>query len=449
MPSTNGILNFKYGLQAKYDALTKDLNTVYFTTDEQRLFVGETEYTRPVQHGTELPAAFLPPDSLFVLENGTARTLYFSKDGASWEIIAKLPATITGGVFGSNTAGAVGFGDSIKIPKVTVDDRGFITAAEDVTITLPEQPADIKNTVTVTGDGNAITTAAFDDAGHALTLTKGETFATKQELTDAVGKITSFEIDSNGGVGYDSLPALKKAHPTGTAGVFYLVKNTDATDGNAFVEYFWTGTAYEMAGKFGEVDHSSLATKQELTDGLAEKVDKTTTVNGQALSGNVTITDITGNAGTADKLKTAVNINGIAFDGSKDITIDVGPDALSGLTDTTISDPANGQGLMYNGTKWVNRALTKSDVGLANVDNTADANKNVASAGKLTTARTITFAGDDATGSVEFDGSKDVSVTLTVDHATKADQDGAGNVISATYATKAELTNSALKWGTF
>lgn len=449
MPATNGILNFKYGLQSKYDVLTKDLNTVYFTTDAQRLFVGETEYTRPVQHGTELPAAFLPPDSLFVLENGTARTLYFSKDGASWEIIAKLPATITGGVFGSNTAGAVGFGDSIKIPKVTVDDRGFITAAEDVTITLPEQPADIKNTVTVTGDGNAVTTAVFDDAGHALTLTKGETFATKKELTDAVGKITSFEIDSNGGVGYDTLAALQAAHTTGTAGVFYLVKNPDATDGNAFVEYFWTGTAYEMAGKFGEVDHSSLATKQELTDGLAEKVDKTTTVNGQALSGNVTISDITGNAGTADKLKTAVNINGVAFDGSKDITIDVDPDALSGLTDTTISDPANGQGLMYNGTKWVNRALTKSDVGLANVDNTADANKNVASAGKLTTARTITFAGDDATGSVEFDGSKDVSVTLTVAHATKADQDGEGNVISAKYATKDELTNSALKWGTF
>lgn len=449
MPATNGILNFKYGLQAKYDALTKDLNTVYFTTDEQRLFVGETEYTRPVQHGDSLPSAFLPPDSLFVLENGTARTLYFSKDGASWEMIAKLPATITGGVFGANTAGAVDFGGSIKIPKVTVDDRGFVTAAEDVTITLPEQPADIKNTVTVTGDGNAITSANFDTAGHALTLTKGETFATKKELTDAVGKITSFEIDSNGGAGYDSLAALEAAHETGTAGVFYLVKNPDATDGNAFVEYFWTGTAYEMAGKFGEVDHSSLATKQELTDGLAEKVDKTITVNGQALSSNVTITDITGNAGTADKLKTAVNINGVAFDGSKNITIDVGPDALSDLTDTTISDPANGQGLMYNGTKWVNRAITKSDVGLANVDNTADANKNVASAGKLTTARTITFEGDDATGSVEFDGSKDVSVTLAVAHATKADQDGSGNVISATYATKDELTNSALKWGTF
>lgn len=87
--------------------------------------------------------------------------------------------------------------------------------------------------------------------------------------------------------------------------MFYLVVNPDATDSNAFVEYFWTGKAYEMAGKFGEVDHSSLATKQELTDGLANKVDKTTTVNGQALSGNVQINDITGNAGTATKLQTA------------------------------------------------------------------------------------------------------------------------------------------------
>ena len=44
--------------------------------------------------------------------------------------------------------------------------------------------------------------------------------------------------------------------------------------------------------------------------------------------------------------------------------------------------------------------LTKSDVGLGNVDNTADANKNVLSATKLTTARTI--------DGVSFDGSANI-----------------------------------------
>lgn len=445
MPAIKGVVDFKYGLQQAYTGLeTKDVNTLYFTTDTQRLFVGETEYTRPVGHGASLPGDFMPPDSLFVVENGNARSLYYSKDGESWDLIARLPASITAGVVGANTAGQLDFGASIKIPKVTYDDRGNITAAQDITVKLPAKPADIKNTVTVSGSGNAVTGASFDEAGHALTLTKGETFATKKELTDAVGAITSFEIDSNGGEGYADLAALKQAHATGTAGVFYLVVNPDATDSNAFVEYFWTGEAYEMAGKFGEVDHSSLATKQELTDGLAKKVDKTITVNGQTLDKNVTITDITGNAGTATKLKTAVNINGVAFDGSGDITIDVGPNTLAGQTDVTIADPAAGQSLVYDATskKWVNQKLAKADVGLGNVDNTADANKVVKSAGTLTNARTITLDGD-ATGSVSFDGSKDVTINVT---GVKAAADGAGNNIVATYATKEEAAAAVLTW---
>lgn len=47
--------------------------------------------------------------------------------------------------------------------------------------------------------------------------------------------------------------------------------------------------------------------------------------------------------------------------------------------------------------------LTKSDVGLANVDNTADSSKSVASAAKLTTARTI--------NGVNFDGTANVTTT--------------------------------------
>lgn len=62
--------------------------------------------------------------------------------------------------------------------------------------------------------------------------------------------------------------------------------------------------------------------------------------------------------------------------------------------------------------------LTKADVGLSNVDNTADANKTVASAGKLTTARLITLKGG-VTGFGYFDGSTDTSITLTVLSAAK------------------------------
>ena len=57
--------------------------------------------------------------------------------------------------------------------------------------------------------------------------------------------------------------------------------------------------------------------------------------------------------------------------------------------------------------------VTKAQVGLSNVDNTSDSSKNVLSASKLTTARTITLTGD-VTGSVSFDGTTNASITATI-----------------------------------
>lgn len=57
--------------------------------------------------------------------------------------------------------------------------------------------------------------------------------------------------------------------------------------------------------------------------------------------------------------------------------------------------------------------LVKGDVGLGNVDNTADSAKAVLSATKLATARTLTLTGD-VSGSVSFDGSSNVNITASV-----------------------------------
>ena len=56
---------------------------------------------------------------------------------------------------------------------------------------------------------------------------------------------------------------------------------------------------------------------------------------------------------------------------------------------------------------------TKESLGLGNVSNTPDDEKNVASAGKLTTGRTISLSGQ-ATGSVLFDGTKNVDIAVEV-----------------------------------
>jgi len=57
--------------------------------------------------------------------------------------------------------------------------------------------------------------------------------------------------------------------------------------------------------------------------------------------------------------------------------------------------------------------LTKSDVGLSNVDNTADADKNVLTATKWATARTISLTGD-ISGSASVDGSANATITATL-----------------------------------
>ena len=78
--------------------------------------------------------------------------------------------------------------------------------------------------------------------------------------------------------------------------------------------------------------------------------------------------------------------------------------------------------------------VTKSQVGLGLVDNTADIDKVVASAGKLNTARNITLGGD-VTGTVSFDGSADVTVVSTIAaNSVALGEDTTGNYVAGVTA---------------
>ena len=165
---------------------------------------------------------------------------------------------------------------------------------------------------------------------------------------------------------------------------------------------------------------------------------------------------------SASKLTTARKINGVAFDGSNNITITANPTATQ-LTDENLNDittpgeyfvtgnnavtnkpsgvdafslqvlrSAGGwyeqviigsnllSGKIYQrrwmGTAWSSWTSvyselfkpSKSDVGLGNVDNTADSVKSVSSATKLTTARNITVG----SAKKSFDGTADISFSL-------------------------------------
>ena len=88
--------------------------------------------------------------------------------------------------------------------------------------------------------------------------------------------------------------------------------------------------------------------------------------------------------------------------------------------------------------------VTKAQVGLGNVDNTADSNKNVLSATKLTTARNIALTGY-VTGNINFDGSANVSIATTIAvNSVALGTDTTGNYVAgATAGTGISISGTA------
>lgn len=464
MPQVGQNVNFLAGLHANYvDIPSKDLNTVYFCTDTQQLFVGETEYTRPVNHGTQLPGGYLPPNSLFYHE--TEKVLYFSQDGASWQSVSNFYThpTFTQRVLGDQTGATLAYGGTFKVPKVTVDNNGHVSAGEDITFTLPAAPVipevpDVE--VSEEGSGNAVTGVSAD--GHTVTVTKGQTFATKTEL-DTVKTTADAAMPKVGGTftgpvnvqtpTADSNAATKKyvddkgdevlqsaqdyADSILGANDAMVFKGTLGTGGTvtALPTTYQTGWTYRVitagtyAGQACEVGDLIIAVADATDDGSnADWTIAQTNIDGAVThSAPLTVDNIIVGNGAGQVKPSSTKVSDLATKSE-----------LTGKVDKTFE--LNGHALSGDSLD-----LTKSDVGLGNVDNTADANKVVASAGKLTTARTITIAGD-ATGAASFDGSANATITLDVARATA---DASGNNIEDTYATKTEVQNSALKWGEF
>lgn len=146
MPSENNIPKFLYGSQANYDSITnKDSDTIYFTSDTRRIFIGEVEYTRLL---TLLDKSYLDlPDPT----SYSLGTLFFSipdltlysnceyEGNIIWKPISVyyLHDSVTAKTVGENESSTLDFGGTFKIPKIVTDEYGHISSAEDITITLP------------------------------------------------------------------------------------------------------------------------------------------------------------------------------------------------------------------------------------------------------------------------------------------------------------------------
>lgn len=220
MPSANAKINFKAGLQSSFNKHTKDLNTVYFITDTQRFFVGETEYSRPVSYGSSLPTGYLPPNSLFVLEGTGTRDLFFSKDGASWEPIAHVNEAVLNAedkTIGIITAKA--YGSATKVPVITVDSKGAITAIEEKSIAFPAETS-----ITIgasTGSGNVIGSLTAD--GHTITPAMVNAVVANNPITAAT---------ANSLVKYDEKGLVVSGVAAGTAATKDVATEAISTSAN-------------------------------------------------------------------------------------------------------------------------------------------------------------------------------------------------------------------------
>lgn len=121
----------------------------------------------------------------------------------------------------------------------------------------------------------------------------------KHNSTNAITDWTQGELDAQIALGN---------YPPGTL----LSQITKPSDWNA--SHTLTGSV-----AWGEIT-GTLSGQSDLQTALDAKVNTTTTVNGQALSSDVTITTISGNAGTATALQNARLIGNVSFDGTANIT---------------------------------------------------------------------------------------------------------------------------------
>lgn len=87
--------------------------------------------------------------------------------------------------------------------------------------------------------------------------------------------------------------------------------------------------------------------------------------------------------------------------------------------------------------------VTKAQIGLGNVSNTADSSKSVASAAKLTTARTIALSGGVTGTATSFDGTKNITINVTAVNPTKVSSGTLPSGVKATNST--DYTTSRLR----
>lgn len=443
MPTTGNMINFKHGTAAQYAAATKSADTIYFLTDTKQIFVGDKEYTeaafilesQPV-NGTTAGV----PGRLYVY-NGN---MYMCDSAKNWTKVANVnekngtvtsisvsdgletgsnddnPITSAGTIKhavpqGATAHSATGkdqeatFGGTFEIETVSTDKFGHVTGVSTHTVTLPAetaisvtQVAGVAKTLVAGEKFSVVTEVEKGDGSHEVKRTlveftlpedKNTTYTLAKGATDGSVKLVSTdgsEVHADVVIqGWDNV-----AKKSDLASVFKF-QGSVAEEADLPQDGMEVGYVYHVTESDSEFVY---------TENGWEELGLTVSLEGYATTEQVTETlkDYMKLVPEAGEAKIAVfDAAGQVVAGAKTIE-----ELVNDLTYIHPTHTATGK------------------VGFYKVE--VDALGHVISAVEVTVA--------------------DINALGAVAEATKATQDGDGNVIKETYATKDELRDSALVW---
>ena len=271
---------------------------------------------------------------------------------------------------------------------------------------LPTAGGTITGNLTVNGSINGTATSATQ-LTHTLSI-NGKTWSGSANLdvsTIGVG------YGGTGATSFTSGAALI-GNGSGAIQTRAITNNGSATYISGSTNLITANTLKYFNGAYDSSHNSNIEYVKQglLGDVVTHDIDEFITVNGGIIDGSLQVTDLTagnlvvtgvgrftnglygdltGNASTADKVNhdLVIQLNGGTTEGTNKFT--------------------------FNGSAAKTVNVTPSSIGLGNVNNTADSAKNVLTATKFSSARTIALTGD-VTGSASADGSSGWSIATTV-----------------------------------
>lgn len=272
----------------------------------------------------------------------TARTISFSGaatgtgtfDGSGNVDIALTESAITRTNTSSSQSLAVG-GTVTIIDSITTNTSGEITGVNVKTATMPSvyPPNNDSNLVHKSGAETIGGSKTFTDglsgalAGNATSATKlanarkinGENFDGTADINvDPVVQVISTNKDvftlDNGFYYYSNVSAINK--PNGSSN--YFVVEVIQSGNNGFMQLVDSNNNAWWTTKTGGAWSSW---KAVANDALVAHLDTAETFTGQKTFSAGLAGELTGNAATATKLKTARKIGGVSFDGTQDIDL--------------------------------------------------------------------------------------------------------------------------------